>query len=74
MVTGSAPSLETWAHISPFKDHAPQPRRLVPVGCPHPQELPVAADKDAHVVPAVPSLRQGQVAAVPGKGYSCQKG
>ena len=35
---------------------------------PYPQELPVAADEDAHVVLAVAPLRQRHVAAVPGKG------
>lgn len=39
----------------------------------HPQQLPVAADEDADVVLAVPPLGQGQVAAIPGKGDSCQE-
>lgn len=39
----------------------------------HPQQLPVAADKDADVVLAVPPLGHGQVAAVPGKGNSCHE-
>lgn len=44
---------------------APGPTR------PHPQQLPVAAHEDAHVVLAVPPLSQGQVAAVPGEADAC---
>lgn len=77
------PPLKTWSCLSHTtreslwdlreRTSAPTPPQGHAPGCaPHPQQLPVTADEDAHVVPAVPPLCQRQVAAVPGKGYSCQ--
>lgn len=47
---------------------------FIPVwGTPYPQELPITADEDAHVIFAVAPFCQRHVAAVPREGDSCRK-